>query len=138
MDNPLPPHPHSKSNVIQVLIVDDIPETRENLKKMLAFETDIEVVGVASTGSEGLAMARELRPDIILMDLNMPDMDGIAATEAISKSIPSSSVIMMSVQHDEKHLRRAMLAGAREFLTKPISSEELSDTIRQVYDRRVK
>ncbi len=136
MSKPLVPQSDSKKNVIKVLIVDDIPETRENLKKLLAFEADIEVVGAASTGREGLELAQELVPDIILMDINMPDMDGIAATEAISKAVPSASVVMMSVQSEADYLRRAMLAGARDFLTKPISGEELYATVRSVYDRR--
>src|SRR3954465_14111092 len=101
MSKPLVPQTdNSKKEVIKVLIVDDIPETRENLKKLLAFEADIEVVGTASTGREGLELAQELFPDIILMDINMPDMDGIAATEAISKAVPSVSVVMMSVQSE--------------------------------------
>src|SRR3954452_11032860 len=126
----------NKAVHIKVLIVDDIPETRENLKKLLAFEQDIEVVGTASTGREGLELAKELMPDIILMDINMPDMDGISATEAISKAVPQTSVVMMSVQSEADYLRRAMLAGARDFLTKPISGEELYSTIRSVYERR--
>src|SRR5215212_5458478 len=125
----------SKATHIKVLIVDDIPETRENLKKLLAFESDVEVVGTASTGREGLELAQELTPDIILMDINMPDMDGITATEAITKAVPATSVIMMSVQSEADYLRRAMLAGARDFLTKPISGEELYSTIRSVHDR---
>ncbi len=132
----VPQSSDNKKSVIKVLIVDDIPETRENLKKLLAFEADIEVVGTASTGREGLELAQELLPDIILMDINMPDMDGIAATEAISKAVPSASVVMMSVQSEADYLRRAMLAGARDFLTKPISGEELYATVRSVYDRR--
>jgi CheY-like chemotaxis protein len=124
MTKPLVPQSDSKKNVIKVLIVDDIPETRENLKKLLAFEADIEVIGTASTGREGLDMAKELLPDIILMDINMPDMDGIAATEAINKAVPTASVVMMSVQSESDYLRRALQAGASDFLTKPISGEE--------------
>src|SRR5690348_17319704 len=136
MSKSLTPQSDSKQSVIKVLIVDDIPETRENLKKLLAFETDIEVVGTASTGREGLELAQDIVPDVILMDINMPDMDGIAATERISKSVPQASVVMMSVQSEADYLRRAMLVGARDFLTKPISGEELYATIRSVYDRR--
>jgi pilus assembly protein CpaE len=136
MSKSLTPQSDSKKNVIKVLIVDDIPETRENLKKLLAFESDIEVVGTASTGREGVDLAKELVPDIILMDINMPDMDGISATEQISKAVPQAGVVMMSVQSEADYLRRAMLAGARDFLTKPISGEELYSTVRSVYDRR--
>src|SRR5947209_750905 len=136
MSKAVVPQSENKKNVIKVLIVDDIPETRENLKKLLAFESDIEVVGTASTGREGVDLAQELNPDIILMDINMPDMDGIQATEAISKAVPYASVVMMSVQSEADYLRRAMLAGARDFLTKPISGEELYATVRSVYERR--
>src|SRR3954447_5974713 len=136
MSKSLTPQSDNKQAVIKVLIVDDIPETRENLKKLLAFEQDIEVVGTASTGREGLELAQELLPDIILMDINMPDMDGISATEQISKAVPQTSVVMMSVQSEADYLRRAMLAGARDFLTKPISGEELYSTVRSVYERR--
>ena len=71
--------PGDKKKTIRVLIVDDIPETRENLKKLLAFEADIEVIGTAGSGHEGVDMARDKKPDIILMDINMPDIDGILA-----------------------------------------------------------
>jgi pilus assembly protein CpaE len=123
-----------KKNMIRVIIVDDIPETRENLKKLLAFEPDIEVVGTASTGREGLEIATAKKPNIILMDINMPDMDGITATEHIHKAVPSAGVIMMSVQSEADYLRRAMLAGARDFLTKPISGDELYATVRRVFE----
>jgi pilus assembly protein CpaE len=120
---------------IRVLIVDDIPETRDHLTKLLGFESDIEVVGSAASGSEALRMATELPPDVILMDINMPDMDGIAATEKLSSEVPSAAVVMMSVQGEADYLRRSMLAGAREFLVKPFSSDELTASIRQVYTR---
>ena len=69
---------------IRVLIVDDIPETRDHLTKLLGFESDIDVVGAAASGREALEMATKLHPDVVLMDINMPDMDGIAATEQLS------------------------------------------------------
>ncbi|HJX39467.1 MAG TPA: response regulator, partial [Anaerolineae bacterium] len=72
---------------IRVLIVDDIPETRENVRKLLYFEKDIEVVGAAANGTEGIQMAQSMRPDIVLMDINMPDIDGITATESITQSV---------------------------------------------------
>ncbi|MBN1680612.1 MAG: response regulator [Anaerolineae bacterium] len=120
---------------IKVLIVDDIPDTRENLRKLLAFEADIEVVGVAGTGREAVELAKEVKPDVVLMDINMPDMDGITATKAISTVVRTAAVVIMSVQSEPDYLRQAMLAGARDFLTKPISSEELYTTIRRVYER---
>ncbi|HLO35361.1 MAG TPA: response regulator [Candidatus Deferrimicrobium sp.] len=120
---------------IRVLIVDDIPETRDHLTKLLGFESDIEVVGSAASGGDSLTMAGELLPDVVLMDINMPDMDGIAATEKLSSQVPTAAVVMMSVQGEADYLRRSMLAGAREFLVKPFSSDELTASIRQVYTR---
>jgi len=119
---------------IRVLIVDDIPETRENLRKLLYFEEDVEVVGAAISGEEGIQMAKELQPHIVLMDINMPGVDGITASEAISQEVPTAQVIMMSVQGEADYLRRSMLAGAREFLIKPFSSDELVSSIRRVYE----
>jgi pilus assembly protein CpaE len=118
---------------IRLLLVDDIPETRENLRKLLFFESDIEVVGAATNGEEGVQMAIELKPDIVLMDINMPGMDGITASEQISQQSPFTQIIMMSVQGEADYLRRSMLAGAREFLIKPFSSDELVSSIRRVY-----
>src|SRR5690349_24618374 len=120
---------------IRVLIVDDIPETRDHLSKLLGFEGDIDVVGAAASGVEALKLATSLTPDIVLMDINMPDMDGIATTEEMARAVPTASVIMMSVQGEADYLRRSMLAGAREFLVKPFSSDELTASIRQVYTR---
>lgn len=120
---------------IRVLIVDDILETRDHLAKLLGFEADVEVVGMASSGAEAIAQATKLLPDVILMDINMPDMDGITATERLSSQVPTAGVVMMSVQGEADYLRRSMLAGAREFLVKPFSSDELTASIRQVYSR---
>jgi pilus assembly protein CpaE len=120
---------------IRVLIVDDIPETRDHLSKLLGFEADIEVVGAAASGRDAIEMAAQLTPDVVLMDINMPDMDGISATERLSAEVPTAAVVMMSVQGEADYLRRSMLAGAREFLVKPFSSDELTASIRQVYTR---
>mgnify|MGYP005843396831 CR=1 FL=1 len=121
---------------IRVLIVDDIPETREQIKKLLMFEPDIDVVGTAGTGREALEMARETQPNIVLMDINMPDMDGIQATEQIATAVPVAAVVMMSVQSEADYLRRAMLAGAMDFLTKPVSGDDLYSTLRKVHERK--
>jgi len=123
-----------RNQKIQVLIVDDIPETRENLRKLLYFEGDIEIVGAAATGEEAVSLAKELQPHIILMDINLPGIDGIAAAELIVQVSPMSQIIMMSVQSEADYLRRSMLAGAREFLIKPFSSDELVSSIKRVYE----
>jgi pilus assembly protein CpaE len=116
---------------VRVLIVDDIAETRENVRKLLQFEADIEVAGVARSGKEGIELSQEYDPDVILMDINMPDMDGISATEAILRKLPHVQVIILSVQGDQNYMRSAMLAGARDFLTKPPMADELISAIRR-------
>ncbi|MBN2469489.1 MAG: response regulator [Anaerolineae bacterium] len=126
----------SPEQKIRVLIVDDIPETREQIKKLLMFEADIDVVGTAGTGREAIEIAREAQPNIILMDINMPDMDGIQATEKIATAVPTAAVVMMSVQSEADYLRRAMLAGASDFLTKPVSGDDLYSTLRKVHERK--
>jgi pilus assembly protein CpaE len=119
------------SDKIRVIIVDDIAETRENIRKLLQFESDIEVVGVARTGREGIDLTEEISPDVVLMDINMPDMDGITATETIRKEVPFAQIVILSVQGDPNYMRRAMLAGARDFLTKPPMVDELISAIRR-------
>ena len=116
---------------IRVLIVDDIAETRENIRKLLQFEVDVEVVGAARTGREGIELAVQTKPDVVLMDINMPDMDGIAATEGIRAKLPYTQIIILSVQSDSNYMRRAMLAGARDFLTKPPDIDDLTSAIRR-------
>ena len=115
----------------RVLIVDDIAETRENVRKLLQFEADIEVGAAARTGREAIQLTLETNPDVVLMDINMPDMDGIAATEAIRQQVPAVQVVILSVQADQNYMRRAMLVGARDFLTKPPMPDELVATIRR-------
>jgi pilus assembly protein CpaE len=116
---------------IRVMIVDDVSETRENVRKLLQFESDVDVVGVARTGKEAIQLSQDLNPDVVLMDINMPDMDGISATEAIRAKQPAVQVIILSVQGDQNYMRRAMLAGARDFLTKPPMGDELISAIRR-------
>lgn len=124
------------SEKIRVLIVDDLTETRENVRKLLQFEADIDVIGQASNGQQAVEMAKEHQPDIILMDINMPGLDGIAASQMIARNVPACQIIIMSVQSEADYLRRAMLAGARDFLMKPFSGDELVAAVRRVYETR--
>jgi len=119
---------------IRILVVDDISETRENLAKLIGFEPDMLIVASADGGQQAVEFAKKERPDVILMDINMPDMDGITATEIIANTVPESPIIMMSVQGEQDYLRRSMLAGAREFLVKPFSADELVNAIRHVHE----
>ena len=114
---------------IRLLIVDDMPEMAQNVQKLLHFERDIVVVGVAMSGREAIQKATSLEPDVILMDINLRDMDGLKATELITAKV-QTCVVMMSVQSEPEYLTRAMMVGARGYLIKPFSSEDLVNTIR--------
>lgn len=119
---------------INVVVVDDIDESREMILRMLQFDSSIEVVGTGRTGIEAIESAQKLKPDVIVMDINMPDMDGITATEAIRKKVPYIQIVVLSVQNDANYMRKAMLAGARDFLTKPPMIDELTAAIRRAGD----
>lgn len=121
-------------NKIGVVIVDDIKETRNNVKTLLEFNDRIEVLGEAENGEEAIQIAGRLKPDIMLMDINMPVKDGIKASEEISVAFPEVSVIIVSVQGEQEYLRKAMAAGAREFITKPFSSDDLINAIIKVFE----
>ena len=114
-----------------VVVVDDTDESREMILRMLQFDSNIEVVGTAKTGLEAIDAAQKYKPDVMVMDINMPDMDGITATETIRKKFPFIQVVILSVQSDANYMRRAMLAGARDFLTKPPLIDELTAAIRR-------
>jgi len=123
---------------ITVLIADDMEETRNNIKVMLGFDERIEVVGEAENGEEAVKAAKNLQPHIVLMDIQMPVLDGLKATEEICLSNPNTAVIIMSVQGEQEYLKRAMGAGAREYVIKPFTSEELIDTIIKVFEMEEK
>ncbi len=118
---------------IRILIVDDNPDTRENVGRLLYFEKDMAVIGQAINGREGIDMAIKHKPHIVLMDINMPDMDGITATQHMAEVAPFSQVIIMSVQAEQHYMRQAMAAGARDFQPKPFTADELVNCIHRVY-----
>jgi pilus assembly protein CpaE len=123
---------------IRVMIVDDIAETREQLRKLLSFDPDIEVIAMAGSGEEALKIITEVFPDVVLMDINLPGMDGIATTGKAVEALPTVQVIMLSVQGETDYMRRAMMAGARDYLTKPPSADELLDAIHRAFTLRQK
>ena len=94
------------SDKIRVLIVDDVATTRENIVKLMQFHPGIEAVGQAKNGEEALFQAKALRPDVVLMDINMPGMDGITATERLTVEVPGTTIIIMSVQSEQEYLRK--------------------------------
>jgi len=123
---------------IKILIVDDIEATRENIGKLLEFHHEVVVIAQAESAMEAIKQAKLLKPDVILMDVNMPGMDGIAAAEIIAADVPGINIIMMSVQGEQEYLRRAMIAGAKNYLTKPFTSDELVQAVRQAYSSEKK
>ncbi len=120
---------------IQVLLVDDAKEIRDTERMLLSYARDIEIVGEAVNGKEACEMAASFKPDIVLMDINMPVMDGIEATQKIADTLPDVSVVIVSVQEEFQALKRALQAGAKEYLLKPFSAESMLTAIRNVYSR---
>ena len=116
---------------MKVLIVDDESPARDRLRQLLEDDPQHTVVGEAGNGQQAIDVAAETKPDVVLMDINMPDMDGITATERIRAKLPSTQIVIFSVQSDSNYMRRAMLAGARDFLTKPPDVDELTTAIRR-------
>jgi len=121
----------SGNNDVRVMVVDDIPQTRESIIRSLSFETQIKIVAQAASGEEAIRKALETLPDVIVMDVNMPDMDGITATINIRQQIPYIQVIILTVQDDPDYMRKAMRAGTRDFLIKPPSIDELVNAVLQ-------
>ena len=119
---------------IRIVIVDDVQESRDNVERLLKFEADIEIVGKASGGREAIDLVHAKQPTVVLMDVNMPDIDGIEATKTIMARRPNTGVIMMSVLNEPDVLRRSMLAGAREYLVKPFSLDELLSSVHMVHE----
>lgn len=114
----------AKKNVT-VLIADDQTLFREGIKDLLEDEKGIEVVGEASTGPEAVALAKKLKPDVILMDIKLPQMDGVSATRIIRKDCPQTNVLILSSYEDEAHVTEAIQAGANGYLSKMLPASEL-------------
>ncbi len=120
--------------MIRLLIADDHELFREGLKSLLARETDIELAGSCSDGTEALAAVASIKPDVILMDVTMPHMNGIAATQKICAENPQAAVIMLSMHNDRRFIAEALKAGAKGYILKESSPELVVDAIHTVYD----
>jgi DNA-binding NarL/FixJ family response regulator len=119
--------------VIRVLAVDDHPMLREGIAALISTEEDMELIGEASNGREALDLFRKFHPDITLMDLHMPEMNGIDAIGAIRGEFPDARIIVLTTQPGDVQVSRALKAGARAYLLKGMLRKELLDTIRAVH-----
>jgi two-component system chemotaxis response regulator CheY len=116
----------------KILIVDDALFMRESIKNMLINSSDIEVVGEAANGIEGVELYSRLRPDIVTMDITMPDMGGIEALQKIREIDPEARVIMISAMGQEGMVKQSIISGAKTFVVKPFSEDVLISTINKI------
>ena len=119
--------------MIQVAIVDDQPLFTDGLGRIVGAQQGIEVVGVAHDGESGVRMCEELRPDVILMDINMPVMDGVTATSRIREILPDVKVLILTVNSDDMNVFQGIKAGATGYLLKDCTPDDLSRAIETVY-----
>jgi len=120
---------------MRVLIADDVQETRRNTRLMLATIDDLEVVAIASNGKQAVQLAQEHRPDIVFLDINMPEMDGLTAYKEILKILPGTGCVIISAEKDTTTLRTAMSLGVQEYLIKPFTVEELEEAVARVQQK---
>lgn len=118
---------------IRVLIADDHAMVREGMRRMFERETDIEVVGEAGDGEEAVRLTEECKPDVAIMDISMPKLDGIEATKEIKKRCPSVAVLILSAYDDDQFVFALLEAGAAGYLLKSVRSREVLDAVRAVY-----
>jgi YesN/AraC family two-component response regulator len=121
--------PEAPKRKLRVLIADDIQETRRNTRLMLATIDDVEVVAIASNGAQALQLAKEHHPDLVLLDINMPEMDGLTAYREIAKVLPGTGCIILSAEKDAATFRTAIAVGVQEYLIKPFTVDELEEAI---------
>ena len=117
---------------ITVLLAEDHTIVREGFRKMLELENDLEVVGEAQDGRQAVVLATKLHPDVVLMDIAMPLLNGLEATRQVLKALPGAKVLMLSAHNDDAYVKSATESGAVGFLLKQASAHDLSKGIREV------
>ena len=119
------------SESISVLLVDDHAMVRQGVRAFLVTQPDIAVVGEAASGEEAVKLAEQHVPDVILMDLIMPNMDGVEATRRVKQVSPRSQIVVLTSYHEDEHIFPALKAGALSYILKDVSAEELADAVRK-------
>jgi NarL family two-component system response regulator LiaR len=119
------------ADVISILLVDDHAMVRQGVKAFLVTQPDLSVVGEAGSGEEAIKLAGQLIPDVILMDLIMPDMDGVETTRRVKQVSPRSQVVVLTSYHEDEHIFPALKAGALSYILKDVSAEELASAVRK-------
>lgn len=122
-------------NKLKILIADDVQETRRNTRLMLATIDHVEVVAIASNGIQAVQLAKEQHPDIVLLDINMPELDGLSAFRKIAQIHPDTGCVIISAEKDPATLRAAMSIGVQEYLIKPFTVDELEVAVMRAYER---
>lgn len=122
--------------MINVVLADDHSIVRDGLRALLDTESDIRVIGDAANGREAVRVARQLHPDVMIMDIAMPEMNGIEATQLIREASRATQVLMLSMHSTTEHVFRALNAGARGYLLKDSAGAEVADAVRAVHARR--
>ena len=120
---------------LRVLIADDVQETRRSTRLMLSMISEVEVVAIASNGLQAVNMSREHHPDIVVLDINMPEMDGLSAFKQIARIHPDTGCIIISAEKESTTLREAMSLGIRDYLFKPFTVDELEQAVVEVSTR---
>jgi DNA-binding NarL/FixJ family response regulator len=119
---------------ITVLLAEDHMIVREGFRRMLELETDVEVVGEAKDGRQAVALAKKLRPEVVLMDIAMPQLNGLEATRQILKTVPGIKILILSAHNDDAYVKNATDSGAKGFLLKQTSSHEVCRAIREIHN----
>ena len=119
------------TETISVLLVDDHAVVRQGVKMFLGTQPDLSVIGEAGSGAEAVTIAAQLIPDVVLMDLIMPDMDGVEATRRVKQVSPRSQIVVLTSYHEDEHIFPALKAGALSYILKDVSAEELASTVRK-------